>query len=316
MHWFAQAPSNIALIKYMGKQDEGSNVPDNASLSYTLNHLLSSVKLELLPNKKDIWEPLTIPGAPEFSLSVDGQKRYLDHLNRIKEYFGYSGGFIVQSSNNFPHSSGLASSASSFAALTKCACSALSELTKKELPSIDEQAQLSRMGSGSSCRSFYSPWALWQKDNTVSTVDFPYKSLLHQVIVISSKEKSTLSSKAHQLVKTSPLYEHRNQRAEENLKLLMDALGNQDWSNAYRICWREFQDMHQLFSTSATPFSYMTEATKELLTSIQKFWENQGDGPIVTMDAGPNIHLLYRPDQSDLSHKFKIDYLLGNYDVL
>lgn len=52
MHWFAQAPANIALIKYMGKKDENSNLPDNSSLSYTLSNLLSSVKLEKLPTKK------------------------------------------------------------------------------------------------------------------------------------------------------------------------------------------------------------------------------------------------------------------------
>ena len=48
MHWLAQAPSNIALIKYMGKKDENSNLPDNSSLSYTLNNLLSTVKLEVI----------------------------------------------------------------------------------------------------------------------------------------------------------------------------------------------------------------------------------------------------------------------------
>ncbi|KTD83091.1 diphosphomevalonate/mevalonate 3,5-bisphosphate decarboxylase family protein [Legionella waltersii] len=316
MHWFAQAPSNIALIKYMGKKDENSNVPDNSSLSYTLNHLLSSVKLELVPGRKDLWEPLSIPGAPEFSLSIEGQRRYIEHLNRAKDFFGYTGGFLIQSSNNFPHSSGLASSASSFAALTKCACLALSELTNREQPTIDEQAQLSRLGSGSSCRSFYAPWSLWRQDNTVSAVDLPYKTLIHQVVVISSKEKNTLSRTAHHLVKTSPFYEGRGQRAKENLRLLLNALEEQDWPNVFHVCWREFQDMHQLFNTCEKPFSYMTDATNQLLTAIQKFWEKTGDGPVVTMDAGPNIHLLYRPEQTDLSRQFKIDYLLGNYDVL
>ena len=50
--------------------------------------------------------------------------------------------------------------------------------------------------------------------------------------------------------------------------------------------------------------------------TLQTLWEKEGDGPLITMDAGPNIHLLYRLDQADMAFKFKQDHLLGNYDVL
>lgn len=315
MHWLAQAPANIALIKYMGKKNEHSNLPDNASLSYTLNNLLSTVKIESISSKKDIWEPLLAPGAADFSLSKNGQKRFIEHLARVKTHYGYNGGLLVQSTNNFPHSSGMASSASSFAALTKCAVLALSELTHKPALTIDEQAQLSRHGSGSSCRSFYSPWALW-KDEEVKSIDLPYKQLIHQVIVISSQAKEVSSSEAHKLVKTSPLYATRSQRAEENLKILLNAMMAEDWPSVYHVCWREFQDMHHLFSSGDKPFTYMTENSLGLLAILEKQWEKKGDGPIITMDAGPNIHLLYRPDQEEIARQFKQDYLIGNYDVL
>lgn len=315
MHWLAQAPANIALIKYMGKSVENFNLPDNSSLSYTLNNLQSTVKLEILPGKKDIWEPLNIPGSSVFHLSLMGQKRFIDHLLRIKSHFGYQGSFLIQSSNNFPHGSGLASSASSFAALTKCACLALTDLTQKPALTIDEQAQLSRLGSGSSCRSFYSPWALWKKDE-VAVIELPYQKLIHQVVIISGQEKEVSSSEAHKRVKSSVLYSTRKQRAEDNLKTLLNALMAQDWSSAYEICWREFQDMHHLFSSCSQPFTYMTKDSLILLKVLEKIWETKGDGPIVTMDAGPNIHLLYRPDQEELAHQIKIDYLVGNYDVL
>lgn len=315
MFWFAQAPANIALIKYMGKKDENSNLPDNSSLSYTLNNLLSTVRLELLPTKKDMWEPLNIPGSTEFSLSIEAQKRFIDHLLRVKGYFGYTGGFLIQSSNNFPHSSGMASSASSFAALTKCAVLALSELTEQKIPTIDEQARLSRLGSGSSCRSFYSPWALWSED-TVKAIDLPYKNLIHQVVVISNEQKKISSSDAHKRVKTSVFYKTRPQRAEENLKLLLNAFESEDWASIYQICWNEFQDMHHLFSTAEQPFSYITANSSKLLHDIQDLWSANGDGPLVTMDAGPNIHLLYRADQAEMARQFKSTHLLGNYDVL
>lgn len=315
MQWFAQAPANIALIKYMGKKDNETNLPDNASLSYTLNNLLSSVELESYTGKKDLWEPLETPGADPFQLSLKGQQRFLQHLANIKKDFDYSGSFIVRSTNNFPQSCGMASSASSFAALTKCATLALSELTSKPLPTIEEQALLSMKGSGSSCRSFFSPWALWQKDK-VGAIDLPYPQLHHEVIIVSHEAKQVSSSEAHLRVKSSHAYSTRSQRAAENLQTLLSAFREKDWASAYHLCWVEFMDMHNLFKTSAPPFNYINENAVEALKLLQELWQRVGDGPLVTMDAGPNIHLLYRPDQADLALEFRQDYLVGNYDVL
>lgn len=315
MHWVAHAPSNIALIKYMGKKDEHSNNPANSSLSYTLNNLFSTVKLEQISSKEDIWEPLNTPGAAQFVLSPVGQKKFLDHLARIKNYFGYEGSFLVQSCNNFPHSSGMASSASSFAALTRSAVLAIAELTHQQTPSIDVQANLSRYGSGSSCRSFYAPWALWQEER-VEAINLPYPKLLHEVVVVNAEKKEVSSSDAHKRVKSSPFYKTRSQRAEKNLSLLLNAFKINDWNCAYQICWQEFQDMHQLFHTCEQSFSYLGENSLTILNQVQEWWEKKGDGPLVTMDAGPNIHLLYRPDQMDLAYEFRRNYLVGNYEVL
>lgn len=316
MQWFAQAPANIALIKYMGKNDSQKNIPANPSLSYTLPNLLSSVMLEAQAGNHDYWEPLEMPGANSIlNLSHNAQKRFLNHLQFIKDYFEYEGSFVVRSCNNFPLSSGLASSASSFAALTKCAVLALCELQKREEPPVEVIASLSQIGSGSSCRSFFSPWALWQ-DHEVGGIDISYQQLIHQVIVISHEEKAVSSSEAHKRVLSSHNFAGRPQRATENLKVLLNAFEAKDWHNAYLICWREFQDMHQLFSSCEKPFSYMTQSSRDVLQLIQDEWNKNDDGPIVTMDAGPNIHLLYRLDQQDKATQFKQRYLVGNYDVL
>ena len=315
MQWFSQAPANIALIKYMGKLDESLNIPANPSLSYTLNQLQSNVQLETQTFDQDSWEPLSIPGAAPFDLNPAAQARFLNHLGRIKAYFDYQGGFIVRSSNNFPHSSGLASSASSFAALTKCAIQALAELTQKPIPAVEEQAQLSRLGSGSSCRSFFPTWALWEKDS-VKAIHLPYEHLIHEVILVSHAEKKIGSGQAHQLINTSPLYQGRNERASNNLKQLLQAFELQSWEEAFNITWREFHDMHSLFSSSTPSFHYMTPTSKKVLKLLQDLWHHHGDGPLVTMDAGPNIHLLYRDDQYELAQQFKSDHLIGNFDVL
>lgn len=316
MHWLAQAPANIALIKYMGKKDSTSNLPDNSSLSYTLDHLVSTVRLACHTLERDCWQPLLQgEGAQDFNLSLTGQERFINHLVRLKNYFGYEGSFLIQSNNNFPHGSGLASSASSFAALTRCAVAALSELTGKELPPVGVQAQLSRLGSGSSCRSFFTPWALWYEE-TVEEVTLPYQQFVHQVLVISDKEKCVSSSEAHKRVKNSIAYDARPQRAEERLTQLVVALQAQNWPLIYSLCWDDFQDMHYLFSHCDTPFSYITQQSLDALTLLRQLWEQKGDGPIVTMDAGPNIHLLYREDQADLAQQIKADHFDGIYHVL
>lgn len=315
MYWFTQAPSNIALIKYMGKQKQGKNLPANPSLSYTLDKLKSSVQLESIPGKHDEWAPLNVPGASEFDLSQVAQERFLDHLALIKNHFDYSGSFLVKSSNNFPKSSGLASSASSFAALTKCAVRAICEIMEISEPSTEEQANLSRLGSGSSCRSFFSPWAIW-RDDQVQAIEISYQNLLHQVVVISHDEKKVSSSDAHMRIRTSKFYDIRQEQAENNLKSLLSAFEEKDWTSAYQVCWREFHEMHKLFTTCDAPFTYMEDDTKKALNLLQALWEEKGDGPIVTMDAGPNIHLLYREDQSELANEFRKKHLLGNYDLI
>ncbi len=314
MQWLAEAPANIALIKYMGKEDGIKNYPTNPSLSYTLPHLKTRVILECHDGEHDVWEPLIESGFLKHTFSMQAQTRFLKHLALVKQHFHYQGSFTVRSGNNFPHGTGLASSASSFAALTRCATKACSALTQQDTPSLTEQAQLSRQGSGSSCRSFFEPWALWETE-TAQPIDLPYTHLLHQVILIHSEEKKVSSSEAHQRIKTSDHFTTRTIRAKKNLHELLQALRAMQWVSAYEICWREFQDMHALFSSSNPPFHYMTSQTDEVLATLQKCWQQYGDGPLVTMDAGPNIHLLYRSDQIELAAQFKQNFV-GHYDML
>lgn len=309
--WSASAPANIALIKYMGKVDSTQNIPCNASLSYTLDQLRSFVELELIPQLDDRWEPL--PNVPDFTLDEAAKQRYLRHLALLKQHFGFTGHFLVRSGNNFPHNTGIASSASSFAALTACACQALSELTHKPLPYLSEQARLSAKGSGSSCRSFFQPWALWEND-TVKGLDLPYQQLRHQVIVVEKQAKAISSSDAHQRVTTSLLFENRPQRAELRLQELLTSLRKQDWPQAFEIVWQEFWDMHALFETAMPSFGYLTADTLAILSYIRKIWRQQHDGPLATIDAGPNVHLLFRPDQSKLITQINHD--LQPYTIL
>lgn len=309
MTFESSAPSNIALIKYMGKLSQDSNRPTNSSLSWTIESMRSFVRItedQNLPD--DQWKPLLRDDLVALHLSEKGQQRFLKHFKNIKKQFGIQGNYLIESGNNFPSDCGLASSASSFAALTKVAVKAFANHHSEAADLNDlEQAELSRLGSGSSCRSFFGPWSLWFSEG-VRPLEFPISQLRHQVLIIEDEIKKVSSSEAHQRVTTSPLFVGRPQRAEARLADLMVVFKHIEqegaWKSAFEIVWDEFLDMHALFETSQQPFTYMTSKTKESLKFLRDYWDQNQDGPLVTMDAGANIHLLYRDDQKALQEKF------------
>lgn len=311
------APSNIALIKYMGK--EQGNIPANASLSYSLKHLRT--RLSLQPAEFDDWQALD--SDYPIVLSEKGKARYLAFFAQLKEYFGLQGNFLLRSANNFPSDCGLASSASSFAALTLGAyelfvqqqpggARGFKAQLQKDLPLL---SALSRRGSGSSCRSLYPEWALWEGE-TARELEFPLRNLQHLAVIVEEQKKEVSSSEAHLRVNSSLLMQGRRQRAEQRLQELQAALQTGNWAAAYEICWAEFWDMHALFESSRPSFGYMNAASLAVLEICRAYWRETGDGPLVTMDAGPNVHLLFRREQEaayrELSERLQTYKLWGS----
>ncbi len=300
-HKTAQADgfSNIALIKYMGKIDASVNQATNPSMSYTLPHLKSVVKISPSPMSCNQWVPLVGPGLQNLVLSEKGQAKFLKHVERLKSLWQVDGFLKIESANNFPADCGIASSASSFAALTL----AMARFYDRQDSAV-ELARLSRLGSGSSCRSFFSPWCLWNGDQ-IEPIELPYKKLLHLVVLIDAEKKEVSSSEAHLRVATSPLFQGREARVSARTEGLLSALKKDQWATAFQIVWDEFEDMHQLFETSQPAFSYRNDKSKKVLDDCQKVWLYKKDGPLVTMDAGPNIHLLFRENQRTIFLKMK-----------
>lgn len=328
----AEAPSNIALIKYMGKvADPTANRSANASLSWTLGHLRTRVRVrwETAAGVKRLWRPLSSSQeagwhAPE--LSASGQERYLRHADRClvrirahmeaqgEKVLGESDGestLVVESANGFPADCGLASSASSFAALTLAMAKLLGMKSETE-ENRRWLANLSREGSGSSCRSLFTPWSVWGPEGASGVPGLPEESAIrHLALIVDEKKKLVSSSEAHVRVTTSDLFEGRIARAErrlgELLKLLSENGGKPSvatWNQACELTWIEFWDMHALFETAKPPFGYFTSGTMQVLEWIRSYKERAEHErgavgarlPMVTMDAGPNIHLLLWQD--------------------
>ena len=299
MKWSALSPSNLALIKYMGKGPD--NLPLNSSLSFTLNHLVTKVTAEEAPF--DSWSPFDKADSFYTALSLGEQKRFLNFFKFLKERFSIPGHYRICSGSNFPLSAGMAGSASAFSALTRTAYHISQSRSGRNMKfSTEELAQISRRGSGSSCRSFFSPWALWRGER-IKPLKFPFKNFIHQAVAVENSPKKIPSGSAHERVKNSLRFRQRPERAEGRLTQLCSALKSQDWPKCFSLVKEEFLDVHELFETSRPPFTYQTENSRKIVRMIENFWERKGDGPLITMDAGSSVHLLYRGDQEDFAEE-------------
>jgi diphosphomevalonate decarboxylase len=300
----AEASPNIALIKYMGKTQTDGNKPANSSLSFTLEGLRTVVELRVASGT-DRWVPLSEAALRPLALSPAGQDRFLSFLSTLKTALNLNHlSFEVASANSFPADAGVASSASSFAALTRAAGAAARSL----LGVVHDDATLSALsqrGSGSSCRSFFSPWSIWDANGARPCPELTLR-LRPLLVVVADHAKDVSSSRAHERVLTSELFAGRPERAERRLLQLVSTLsGKIDWREAFEITWAEFWDMHSLFETSRPAFGYMTPGSLEVLRLARDQWVRHGDGPLVTMDAGPNVHLLFRTDQERLKSELR-----------
>ena len=292
--WQATMPANIAWIKYMGKQAHQESI--NPSLSYTLDQYTTTVTLTLA--EKTSFEAKT-------PWPKTAQDRFIKHLNYLKLQFNITEHFCISSLNNFASDCGLASSASSFAALTQSFFNFLAcQQHDYKTISKNKIAYWSTKGSGSSGRSFFKPWAIWD-GNTLSAIELPYQNLEHVLLMVDHSPKLVSSSEAHIRIRSSLLYKDRAYRAQERYHALIDEMKKQNWSAIRSIVWAEFQDMHALFHTAEPSFSYFHANTTHCLNILQDSLLQDSRGPVITMDAGCNIHLLFN-NQDTIADYIKI----------
>src|SRR5690625_3856942 len=150
----AKAHTNIALIKYWGKRDESLILPTNNSLSLTLDAFYTTTKVQFdLELEEDIFN---LDGQVVQGVQYDRVKQFLDMIRAYADQLNIFA--KVDSTNTVPTAAGFASSASGFAALAAASTHALGlDLSDQEL------SRLTRMGSGSACRSIYGGFAEWEQ---------------------------------------------------------------------------------------------------------------------------------------------------------
>jgi len=324
-----QTPSNIALIKYWGKSDP--QIPKNASISFTLNncHTITSINFV-----KRVTLSAVERSQITFELFFEGEKKEAfkpkisQFFERIKEYCPYVFEYhmIINSENSFPHSSGIASSASGLSAIAMC----LLNLEKELNPDLSEEfinqkaSFLGRLGSGSASRSIEGPLVVWGKHPKIEGssdlfgVKFPYKvhsvfeNYQDTILLVDKGEKQVSSTVGHNLMYKHPYAEQRFLQANENLAKLSEIVQNGDIDAFINIVESEALTLHAMMLTSNPYFILMKPNTLEIINEIWKFRGETGSKICFTLDAGANVHVLYPKNEKEKVNHF-IEETLSNY---
>lgn len=288
-----KCPSNIALIKYWGKK--GHQIPLNPSLSMTLKNSHTITELS--------WEK-----GSGLSFYFEGKENeafkrkigsYLDSLpyTFLKDYH-----FTIKSENTFPHSAGIASSASSMGALGLCLSSFINNKMDQEF--FNNASNLARLGSGSACRSIYGNMTSWgdvsdQYATPIENLHQNFIGMKNSILIVDRGVKEVSSTGGHALMNNHPCREERPKEAYRNFKMLKDALLNGDLDTFGRLTEQEALNLHGMMLTSTPSFILMRPKTLSLIEEIRDFRKKTGLNLYFTLDAGPNIHLLYPSFQAE-----------------
>lgn len=300
------APSNIALVKYWGKKE--NQIPANPSISFTLNNCKTITELSFQKKESpsnDFSFELLFEGQPKEDFKPKIQKffeRVLVYLPFLKDYH-----FTIDTQNTFPHSSGIASSASGMAALSMN----LMSLEKSLNPEMTDRyfyqkaSFLARLGSGSACRSIKGSVVEWGTHDEISGssdlfgTEFPniihsnFKNYQDTILLVDKGEKQVSSTVGHDLMHDHPYAERRFEQAHENLSKIKSILENGNLEEFIKIVESEALTLHAMMMTSMPYFILMKPNTLEIINKIWKFRSETNIPVCFTLDAGANVHVLY-----------------------
>lgn len=302
-----KSPSNIALVKYWGKY--GNQLPLNPSISFTLSQAYTQSIIEYKSRK-------SAGSKAEVDFFFEG-KLNAKFAKRVKSYFDsliYIFPFLKQiklsihSDNSFPHSSGIASSASSMSALALCLCSIERELfgtLKNKEEFMIKASFVARLGSGSASRSIYPKLAIWGEsldfEEANNLFAIPVKSVLHDkfrrfrddILIVSKEAKSISSSDGHLIMSQHRFKEPRISQAKKRLHFLLKALREGNYQRFGEIVEKEALTLHGMMMTATPAYLLMEPNTIKIIQEIQNYRNRTGLPVFFSLDAGPNVHMLY-----------------------
>ena len=316
----AAAHPNLALVKYWGKANEELRIPANNSISVNLSGARTTTSVVFSPCLDT--DVVMIDGHNATGRAHD---RVVRHLDRVRRMAGMSARAMVESGNDFPASAGLASSASAFASLSLAASRAARlDLCEKEL------SMLARKGSGSACRSIpdgFVEWVAGESDSSSYARQIApptHWDLKFTTIILDEGPKDISSSEGHRATKSSPFYQARLDALPRTLEVVRQALLTKDFRSLGQAVEREAISMHVVAMTAQlenhdwlSGIYYWQPKTLYLIQAVQE-WRYQGLEIYLTIDAGPNVHLLCKSKhQAELEQELEhmLHDLGGKYFV-
>lgn len=301
-----RSPSNIALVKYWGKH--GVQLPNNASISFTLQNAYSETTLAYAPKQnKD--------AKVDLDFYFEGKKNDL-FAKKVVTFFESlipifpfieQFKFTIHSTNSFPHSAGIASSASAMSALALCLCSLEHRIfgTLKDDKAFDQKASfIARLGSGSACRSVYGKLVTWGETTHVegssnlyavpTTDTHPvFDSYRDDILIVDKGEKSVSSRAGHGLMEGNLFAPTRYDQARRNMQEITTALRTGDIERVGQVIETEALTLHALMMTSYPSYILLKPNTLTVLDKVKQFRMDSKLPLYFSLDAGPNPHLLY-----------------------
>ena len=307
--YYVEAPANIALLKYWGKRNVSKQWPANNSLSMTLSGWKTCCEISLIDggNEHQFYfdDKILKPSEPFAKKAYAQMSLVLSRLNVDKK-------FKIKSKNTFPTGCGVASSASSMAALTIGILLAALELDHMEDLSqagwnSEKISDLARLGSGSACRSLLGGFVLWEagdhedKQKIRQLFDETWWPLEDTLVIFSDRPKAVSSSQAHKDAWSSPFFAPRLAGCPERQSLMVKGIAQKDFSLLGPLLESEALEMHAVMMTASPATCYLSKESMNFLAAFRRFRQESGAQLWFTIHAGPNIHILGEPkDQENL----------------
>ncbi|WP_371824299.1 diphosphomevalonate/mevalonate 3,5-bisphosphate decarboxylase family protein [Lutibacter sp. A64] len=336
-----KTPSNIALVKYWGKQEP--QIPENTSISFTLDACFTLTTLEYKlkegnaepdseSQNKMLNQVQYDKNRFNFEIYFEGEKKddfkpkIQQFFERIEQYVPFlkAYDFVIKSRNSFPHSSGIASSASGMSALALC----LMSVEKKINSEISDEyfnkkaSFLARLGSGSACRSIEGELIVWGNHSEIAGssnlfgIKFPYK--IHKnfknyhdtILLVDEGEKQVSSTVGHKLMHNHPFAKQRFLQATDNISKISKVIQNGDLKEFIAIVESEALSLHAMMMTSNPYFILMKPNTLKIINKIWEFRTKTASNICFTLDAGANVHVLFPENEKEIVNNFIISELI------
>lgn len=300
-----RSPSNIALVKYWGKKE--TQIPLNPSISFSLSNAFTDTKITWKESSKgELIIDFKFEGQPNeaFKQRIDKFISSISHILPTLKHLQLN----IESSNSFPHSSGIASSASAMSALALCLVSIEQKInnsfSNKEM-FFQTASNIARLGSGSASRSIYGGINLWGKckdipessnDYSVEISNISHPDFLNYgdaILLVSDQVKKVSSTVGHNLMNKHPFANTKFNESFKNTSILLDILKCGNQKDFAELVEAEALSLHAMMMTSTPSYLLLEPNTLKIINIIRDFRQTSGHQVCFTLDAGANVHLLY-----------------------